>query len=234
MAHNHTCKHNGVKWEGTESCADCIMYDTLVKSADAASTCPLKHHCERHAYIMTAWYGEQEPPYNVRGSHNDGERYYTEVLHKGTKEECQTYLDSFRGLTEEEQNDYNLPAHPTLELEQNGVCKVCDMYDRRKAASAEGRMLPFLVVAWQISRHYGGPEEGGWWYDWTEVVDVRKAHTMSEGLRQARKLKAEYPQPRFNRFSCANRGEGDTMIGVFYGESDPRFPQNSTHRPRYE
>jgi hypothetical protein len=181
MSHNHTCKYNlsAGKFEGQDACEACKLYDSISQRADAAPTCPTKHYCPRHDYIMSEWTG------------GPGD-------------------------------------------EQESVCKVCDMYDKRKLANAEGRKLPYLVVAWQISRHYGGAEEGGWWYDWCEVVDVREAHTMAEGLRQARKLKEEYPQPRFNRFSAANRGEGDTCIGVFYGEDDPRFPQNSTHRPRYE
>jgi hypothetical protein len=29
------------------------------------------------------------------------------------------------------------------------------------------------VTVYEISRHYGGPEEGGWWYDWyTPVCSV--------------------------------------------------------------
>ena len=31
----------------------------------------------------------------------------------------------------------------------------------------------YFVVVDRISRHYGGPEEGGWWYDSSEPVDHR-------------------------------------------------------------
>jgi hypothetical protein len=26
------------------------------------------------------------------------------------------------------------------------------------------------VTAYEVSRHYGGPEEGGWWFDWYEPL----------------------------------------------------------------
>jgi len=119
-------------------------------------------------------------------------------------------------------------------LVENGVCEVCDMYDSRQAAMKEGCVRPYYLVVTSTSRHYGGPEEGGWWYDWTSIEEVRKAFTLEEGLRQARKLREKYPQPRYNRFSCANRGEGDTRIQLCYGEKDPRWPNEDKERPRYE
>lgn len=230
----HTCKHNGTKWEGTEACEACAEYDSIMQRASAAQTCPYNHHCERFEYIRSEWSNDPQKPYSVWGTENDGEYYKRETLHTGTKEECETYIASFPGLTPEEQDDYGLSAYPTLSLEENGRCWVCDAYDKRRADVRKGIHKPFVIAVWSISRHYGGPEEGGWYYDWTTVDEVRKVHTLEAGLRAARELKAAYPQPRFNRFSCANRGEGDVFIGVFYGENDPRFPQNSTHRPRYE
>lgn len=120
------------------------------------------------------------------------------------------------------------------ELEENGVCKVCDLYDQRQADMKSGRVRPYYLVVSSTSRHYGGPEEGGWWYDNTSITEVRRAFTLEEGLRQARELREKYPQPRYNRFSCANRGEGDTRIQLCYGENDPRWPQENHERPRYE
>lgn len=30
------------------------------------------------------------------------------------------------------------------------------------------------VTIYEVSRYYGGPEEGGWWYDWLTPVLSRK------------------------------------------------------------
>lgn len=31
------------------------------------------------------------------------------------------------------------------------------------------------VNAYMVTRHYGGPEEGGWWYNMSECVETRTA-----------------------------------------------------------
>jgi hypothetical protein len=114
------------------------------------------------------------------------------------------------------------------------ICGVCELYDARREAAEKGTVLPFYVLAVGMSRHYGGPEEGGWWYDMPEILGVKKAYTFKQGLKLARELKEEYPQPRYNRFSCANRGEPDVHLCVLYGENDPRWPGEDFERPRYE
>lgn len=30
----------------------------------------------------------------------------------------------------------------------------------------------FYVSQYTVDRHYGGPEEGGWWYDWEDLDGV--------------------------------------------------------------
>jgi len=210
-------------------------YESVVKEANAAQACKMKHHCERRAYIMNQWGSNPQPQAEVWGSHGDGEDYTQEQLFTGTKEECQTYINTFQGLTAEEQEEYSLPKYPTLRVSENDRCLVCDLYEKRQAQVAEGRMPPFFIVAWGISQRYGGPEEGGWWYDVTTVEAVRKAYTFRQALKLYRELKQEYPQPRFRRTSAANRGEPDMFFHTFYGEDDPRWPQDSPPgRPRYE
>jgi hypothetical protein len=200
-------------------------YDTALERAKAARTCPLRHYCERHQFIMNNLFHGTESKYDVVVDHtNDPEwddpRDVTErVFSSDFLNEAEAYIAQHA---------------PTGKVNVNGVCKVCDMYDRRQKALKEGRVLPYYIVASGISRHYGGPEEGGWWYDWTEILGVRRAFTLEEGLRAVRALREEYPQPRYGRHSCANRGEPDTHITLCYGEDDPRWPTESTQRPRYE
>ena len=118
--------------------------------------------------------------------------------------------------------------------EEDGVCAVCDMYDQRKAKVEAGEQTSFLIVAYGVSRHYGGPEEGGWWYDWTAILEVRVAYTLIGGLRHARELREKYSQPKYDRYSCSNNGEADIYIRTYHSENDPRFPKESVERPRYE
>lgn len=118
--------------------------------------------------------------------------------------------------------------------DDDDTCGICRATTARKTAVDAGRCPCFLVVAVTIARCYGGPEEGGWWYDRTDVVDVRRAFTMKGGLVAARALRAEWPQPRYSRGSVL--GGADVYIRTFYGEDDPRFAalMEPQERPRYE
>jgi hypothetical protein len=85
-------------------------------------------------------------------------------------------------------------------------------------------------VAWEIARQYRGPEEGGWWQDWTSILEVRKVYSWEDGLRAARELHQMYPSSRYDRSFL--RGTGDTFVGTFY---EPElFPKETTERMRYE
>lgn len=110
-------------------------------------------------------------------------------------------------------------------------CSVCDTYEQRKVAT---KKHSFLVVAFGISRAYGGPEEGGWWYDITEVIEVRRAFGFKDGFAHAKELRNKHAQPEYNRYSMANHGEPDVYIRCVYSEDDPRMPKETTERPRYE
>lgn len=43
----------------------------------------------------------------------------------------------------------------------------------------------FAVVIYETTRNYGGPEEGGWWYNWESVHRVRLCRTYNRALRLA-------------------------------------------------
>lgn len=42
-----------------------------------------------------------------------------------------------------------------------------------------------FVTVYEVTRHYGGPEEGGWWYNWYEPVkgEVYRSFNQVEELR---------------------------------------------------
>src|SRR5579885_408276 len=107
------------------------------------------HHCERHNYIERLDSRRPEQPAKVWAYDPHGESRPAD-LYQGTKQGCQAYIDSFQGLTQEEQEEHTLPKFPTLKLEESDRCLVCDLYDARREATSQGRMPPFFVVAWGI------------------------------------------------------------------------------------
>lgn len=92
-----------------------------------------------------------------------------------------------------------------------------------------------VVSVYAVSRNYGGPEEGGWWYDWYELAEaalvVHSAHGQCRvevcKARQAAKYEPE--QPAYSRFSVlGNDPEFHVVVEDWVGE------HQSIERPRYE
>ena len=87
----------------------------------------------------------------------------------------------------------------------------------------------FLGI-YAISRHYGGPEEGGWWYDWCEhrISFPVTPETIDDVQKQLTEL-LEPMQPTYDRFSMANDGNDfEVLHERLQGE------HQSTERPHYE
>jgi len=101
---------------------------------------------------------------------------------------------------------------------------------QRRNALSENSILPLYIVTLGISRNYGGPEEGGWWYDWTDVEDVKRVWGWQAARNAIRKLKEDYPNSRY--------GRGSVLGGVDFEirlSSDPEEIEDwqSTERPYY-
>lgn len=86
------------------------------------------------------------------------------------------------------------------------------------------------------TREYGGPEEGGWWYDASELLAVRRGRGKKKTRRILRSLRRKYmgmddPQPISNYWS-----QGKVRVRL----EDDRLPRlkrwyaDSCVRPRYE
>lgn len=97
------------------------------------------------------------------------------------------------------------------------------------------------ISAYAVSRHYGGCEEGGWWYDWYEQLGYCKISNqkkISQYHNILMKNYGHYQQVGYrrdgttynlNRFSV--NGNGYDLIILMenkLGENE------STNRPRYE
>lgn len=102
----------------------------------------------------------------------------------------------------------------------------------RRVRLARGLVDPLYVVAARVFRRYGGPEEGGWWYDWRDVEEVRRAWDWRSMLRAVRELKDAHPTDPRGRGSVLGDG-GDTQLFIVLDASQIEALQD-TERPRYE
>jgi len=108
--------------------------------------------------------------------------------------------------------------------------KKCIRAQMRRDARAKGRVQPILIVVLGITRPYGGPEEGGWWWDRREILEVRKAWSFRTAREAIRELRDDYPKPRYPRGSVL--GGQDIFILTCMHEGE--FPSEVLTRPTYE
>lgn len=81
------------------------------------------------------------------------------------------------------------------------------------------------VTAYEVTRHYGGPEEGGWWYDWYHPIET--VPTIRTGVVKAY-LQGKYEdRVEGDRFSVL----GGTAIAV--AVEDEPCELATTERPFY-
>lgn len=123
---------------------------------------------------------------------------------------------SFSGLLRVDEEDgslvfnYNSPCEGCGETHAGGeFCRSCKRVSKallRRVKLQDDKMVPYYVAAIGYSRHYGGPEEGGWWEDAVTVLEVRKCWNLRTGLARARELRAEHP-------TCP-RGRGSVIGGT--------------------
>jgi hypothetical protein len=95
-----------------------------------------------------------------------------------------------------------------------------------RIVNADGLPIVFVNV-YDVTRHYGGPEEGGWWYDAGEPI-LSIVCTSREQAEQVRdKTRAgKYARTRA-RYSVLGGQDYDVCIEEHIGEAFPK------ERPRY-
>ena len=86
----------------------------------------------------------------------------------------------------------------------------------------------FYVNVYLLNRQYGGPEEGGWWYDTGEPLSSMPLDTLHKAEAERDRLAVHFPSTG-SRYSVAAR-EADYGI-----EIESRFAQPWPEQtPRYE
>ncbi len=50
----------------------------------------------------------------------------------------------------------------------------------------------FYITAYSISEHYGGPEEGGWYYKWYNVEETQETESYDEAAQIKMEMEVKY------------------------------------------
>jgi hypothetical protein len=99
---------------------------------------------------------------------------------------------------------------------------------------SNARKAPIYVNVYERGQAYGGPEEGGWWYDTFDPVEVddqqqdqQPVSNMDAARRLQRELEKEYPYT--GKSSSVLGGEDYAVMIEFHPpEAQPK------QKPRYE
>lgn len=83
------------------------------------------------------------------------------------------------------------------------------------------------VNAYEVSRQYGGPEEGGWWFDSGDPVHSQRYPTEAAARAAADRARAKFPRTD-KRYSVLGGEDYQVCIEPHPARSYP------TERPHYE
>lgn len=88
------------------------------------------------------------------------------------------------------------------------------------------------VNVYHAQQAFGGPEEGGWWYDVLEPIESRLCHSREEALAEFQKL-----EERWEKISKEeNQGRPYHSVlsrGEYRVSVEPHFAEVDNRRPRY-
>jgi hypothetical protein len=113
-------------------------------------------------------------------------------------------------------------------VEGDKVCEVlCDAgYDNGQEYE---EWHAIHVNVYLVDMAYGGPEEGGWYFDYGEVLESHQVNSLSEAVTLKEKLEGKYSnEGRHEISSVLSRGVYRVWIETRAGKNFP------AERPRYE
>jgi hypothetical protein len=84
------------------------------------------------------------------------------------------------------------------------------------------------VTAYAVTRHFGGREEGGWWYNWLEPLESRYVPA-AFAYQHHDELRHKYRHEKYGNIYSVLGGQ-DLVVVI-----EPRLRDDATrHRPHYE
>jgi hypothetical protein len=84
------------------------------------------------------------------------------------------------------------------------------------------------VNVYSVTRHYGGPEEGGWWYNWYTCIEVYPVKEKNAEIIQE-ELEEEHNYKKWGNIYSVLGGR-DIIV---YIEDEPKESETK-ERPYYE
>ena len=93
----------------------------------------------------------------------------------------------------------------------------------------EARYSRRYINVYCVTRQYGGPEEGGWWYNWRAYVKGYKFDTAKEAEESLEELSDLWHEgDTGNIYSVLGGEEYNVILEEYYAQSKTRY------RPHYE
>lgn len=98
-------------------------------------------------------------------------------------------------------------------------------------------MTNYIVAVYECNMEFGGPEEGGWWFDsgsLTRIMKVFKSEDLAYDYARKlnNKLKSRVTGPNFGRHDYSSVvSEGEYRAYVYDDHAPKYFPEE---RPHYE
>ena len=97
--------------------------------------------------------------------------------------------------------------------------------------------MTYIVAVYDVGLQWGGPEEGGWWYDVGSLARICKSFRNEEtayayARRLNAKLKSRIIGPNVDREPISNTNSIGELVAHVYEDFAPKgFPDR---RPHYE
>jgi hypothetical protein len=90
-------------------------------------------------------------------------------------------------------------------------------------------VLPCYISVEHTEKRYGGPEEGGWWYNASERVETHMVHTLQTFIRVMNRVARCYKNDNIPLSSVLSRGKYSVYV------MHDVLPKNEPAvRPHYE
>jgi hypothetical protein len=94
------------------------------------------------------------------------------------------------------------------------------------------------ITAYAVTRHFGGPEEGGWWYNWYKVIESIRVPKMYQRETSKRSMKAVKKREKALQLKLEGINEGNIYhvsggVLVVTCIEAARHENETTERPYY-